>query len=285
VPYASSDGLKIWYEASGDPAGEPLVLLSGFGAQLIWWRDELCELLGAEGFRVIRFDNRDVGRSGRCGGPADLDGGYGLSDMAADVVAVLDAAGVERAHVAGHSMGGMIAQVFAIEHPRRLGSATFLSCIPDRDPGYVHHDDATSPMSVVQERFPREEFIAGWLDWARRGHTGDHPFDEGWVRTMAGLHHDRGYAPDGQPRQWAALLRAPGRLDALRALTAPVLVAHGRLDADLHWSAAVAMATAIEGAELLVFAGMGHELPRALWADLVAAIARTARRGAVRTAG
>lgn len=272
MPYASG----IWYEEAGDPSGMPLVLLAGFGAQLIWWRDELCAALA--GFRVIRIDNRDVGRSKLFGGPEDLDAGYGVADMADDVVAVLDAAGVDRAHVAGHSMGGIIAQMVALGHPDRLASMTLMSTIPGIDPKYVLHDDGTSVMSVVQPRFSRDEFVEGWVVWARDGHVGAYPFDEDWVRTMADLHYDRGYHPDGQPRQWAALLRAPDRLERLRAVTVPTLVVHGRLDAELHWRAAADMAAAIEGAELQVYAEMGHELPRALWPDLVSAMTRTARR-------
>lgn len=272
MPHASG----IWYEESGDPQGMPLVLLAGFGAQLIWWRDELCAALAD--FRVIRVDNRDVGRSRRFGGPADLDAGYGVADMADDVVRVLDAAGVDRAHVAGHSMGGIIAQMLVLAHPGRVASMTLLSTIPEIDPKYVLHDDGTALMSVVQPRYSRDEFVERWVVWAGDGHVGASPFDEDWVRTMAALHYDRGYCPDGQPRQWAALLRAPKRLARLSTVSVPTLVVHGRLDADLHWRAAVDMAAAIEGAELQVYGEMGHELPRALWPDLVAGITRTAHR-------
>ncbi|MFT4284488.1 MAG: alpha/beta fold hydrolase, partial [Protaetiibacter sp.] len=139
MPHARADGVEIFYDSTGPADADPLVLLAGTGAQLISWRAELVELLVAEGFRVIRIDNRDVGLSTKFGGPRDLDGGYELRDLGDDVLRVLDAEGVRRAHLVGHSMGGMIAQVVAIEHPDRVASLSLLATIPGRDPRYVLH--------------------------------------------------------------------------------------------------------------------------------------------------
>ncbi|GAA5064884.1 pimeloyl-ACP methyl ester carboxylesterase [Thermocatellispora tengchongensis] len=277
MPYAVSQSVEIYYETAGDPSGAPLVLVQGFGAQLIAWRKEFCALLVAEGFRVIRLDHRDVGRSGRCGGPEDLDGGYELTDMAGDVLCVLDALGVERAHLLGHSMGGMIGQVLALDHPRRLLSLAMLATIPGQDPAYLL-DDPTPALSVVQPRLSREEAIEASVAVQRHYAVAGRPWDEAWVREAAGIAYDRGYAPDGLPRQWAALLRARDRLERLREVTLPTVIMHGRDDAVLHWRAAVDMATAIEGAGLHLYPGMGHDLPREFWADVVAAVTRNARR-------
>ncbi|MEV0381062.1 alpha/beta hydrolase [Nonomuraea sp. NPDC050643] len=277
MPYAVSPDVEIYYEVTGDPADSPLVLVQGFGAQLIGWRDELCDLFAAEGFRVIRLDLRDVGKSRKFGGPEDLDGGYELTDMAEDVLRVLDALEIDRAHVLGYSMGGMIAQVIALDHPERLRSLALLSTIPGQDPAYVLQD-LSAAMSVVQPRRSRAEAIEESVAVQRPYHSDDRPWDEAWVREAAGVAYDRCYAPDGLPRQWAALLRATDRLERLRGVTLPTVIMHGRDDSSLHWGAAVAMATAIEGSELHVYSGMGHELPQELWPDVVTAVARNARR-------
>lgn len=275
MPTASSDGVDIHYEVTGDAAHPLVVLVSGGGAQMISWHEDLMALLVAEGFRVARFDNRDVGLSTRFGGPQDVDGGYGVSEMADDVVRVLDALGVAAAHVVGHSMGGIIGQRLALDHPDRVLSLGLLSTIPG--PGdWVLHD---MPVLAPPPRFELEQLVGFAEDYARND-APDGPFDPqvAWHREKAVQAFERGYHPDGFVRQWSALLRAEDRLPVLSTVTVPTLVFHGRHDPVLSWTAAVAIAEAMPDAELQVHPGMGHLIPWELWPDLVAGIVRAAAR-------
>ena len=278
MPYARADGVEIFYDEAGDAGDPAVVLIAGGGAQLIAWHDDLVALLVAEGLRVVRIDNRDTGFSQRFGGPEDLDGGYDLSDMGADVVRVLDALGVPAGHLVGHSMGAMIAQVVAIEQPDRVRSLGLLSSIPGRDPRYILHGDREELLRVPPRR-TREEVVAAAADAFRPSGPQRYRRQEEWMRWAAGEAYDRGYAPEGYVRQWAALRRAPERLDRLRGVTVPTRVLHGRDDDVLHWCAAVDTAVAIPGSELQIHPDMGHLVPWELWPDVVAAVARTVRRG------
>lgn len=275
MPLASSDGVDIHYEIAGDPAHPLIVLVSGGGAQLISWDDRLVGLLVAEGFRVARFDNRDTGLSTMFGGPQATDGGYGVEEMADDVVRVMDAVGASAAHVVGHSMGGIIGQRLVLDHPERVLSLGLLSTIPGRG-DWVLHDD---PVIAPPPRFELAQLLDFAEAYAREDAPGS-PFDPqvAWHREKAREAFERGYFPEGFVRQWSALLRATDRLDALRGLAVPTFVFHGREDPVLHWSAAVALAEALPHAELQVHAGMGHLIPWELWPELVAGIVRTARR-------
>jgi pimeloyl-ACP methyl ester carboxylesterase len=284
MPYAKADGVEIFYDEAGDAGAPAVVLIAGGGAQLIAWHDDLVALLVAEGLRVVRIDNRDTGFSQRFGGPEDLDGGYGLSDMGADVVRVLDALGVPAGHLVGHSMGAMIAQVVAIEQPDRVRSLGLLSSIPGRDPRYILHGDREELLRVPPRR-TREEVVAAAADAFRPSGPQRYRRQEDWMRWAAGEAYDRGYAPEGYVRQWAALRRAPERLERLRGVTVPTLVLHGRDDDVLHWCAAVDTAVAIPGSELQIHPDMGHLVPWELWPDVVAAVARTVRRGEELAAG
>ena len=279
MPLASSGGVDIHYEVVGDPASPLLVFVSGGGAQLISWHDDLMALLVAEGFRVARFDNRDTGMSSKFGGPADIDGGYGVDEMADDVVRVMDALGAAAAHVAGHSMGGIIAQRLVLDHPDRVLSLGLLSTIPGRG-DWVLHDD---PEFVPPPRFAVEELV-GFAEAYARHDAARGPFDPqvAWHREKARQAFERGYFPEGFVRQWSALYRATDRLEQLAEVDVPAFVFHGREDPALHWSAAVAIAEALPQAELQVHAGMGHLIPHELWPELVAGLTRAARRAATR---
>lgn len=275
MPLASSDGVDIHYEVVGDPSASLIVLVSGGGAQMISWHEDLMALLVAEGFRVARFDNRDTGLSTKFGGPETIDGGYGIEEMADDVVRVMDALGAQAAHVVGHSMGGIIAQRLVLDHPERVLSLGLLSTIPGPGDWVLHGD----PVFAPPPRFELEQLIGFAEEYARQDAPGS-PYDPqlAWHREKAIQAYERGYFPDGSVRQWTAMYRATPRLELLRDVELPAFVFHGREDPALHWSAAVAIAEAMPGAELQVHAGMGHLIPRELWPDLVAGIVRAARR-------
>lgn len=277
MPYTESDAVRIYYEVFGAASDPLLVLISGGGAQMVSWDEDFIALLTAHGLRVVRFDNRDTGYSQRFGGSDDLDGGYSLSDMAADILRVMDDLGVDAAHLAGHSMGGMMAQMVAIEHPERVRSLGLLSTIPGQDRRYVLHGDRDD-LQEAPARITREEAIAFAEMAVLASPLRRYDPQVEWHRAAAAEAYDRGYAPEGFARQWAALMRAPERLEQLRAVTVPTLVFHGREDEVLHWAAAVDIAEAITGAELHVAPDMGHLIPHELWPELTAALARTAHR-------
>lgn len=268
----------VHYETAGDPDAPTVVLLSGGGAQLISWHVDLVAMLVEQGLHIVRMDNRDVGLSARFGGPDDIDGGYGLGDMGDDVVRVIDALGADSAHLVGHSMGGMMAQMVAIDHPERVRSLSLLSSTPGRDPRYILHEEREDLMRAPQ-RYTREEVVAGAVAFAAMTAGQRYPLDVEWNAWAAGEAFDRGYCPEGFSRQWSALLRAPERIEALRGVDIPALVFHGRDDDVLHWSASVDMAEALCRAELQVHPDMGHYLVEELWPELVAGIARTVRAG------
>jgi len=275
MPYARDDELEIFYDATGPEDGQPLVLIAGTGAQLVFWHPEFVALLVAEGFRVVRIDNRDVGLSTKFGGPRDLDGGYQISDFGDDIVRVLDAEGIARAHLVGHSMGGMVAQVVAIDHPERVASLGLLASIPGQDPRYILH----GPLPEKPPgRLPRWAAVRLAERVARPREPQRYDWERAWVREAAGIAYDRCWAPAGLWRQFAALKRAPDRLEALRGVRVPTLVLRGDDDRNLHWCAAVDIADAIPDAELVIVPGLTHALPRELWPTFVSAITRTARR-------
>lgn len=275
MPYA--DEVEIYYEVEGEPTDPVVVLLSGGGAQLISWRPEFVALLVAEGLRVVRMDNRDTGLSPRFGDVDDIDGGYGLSDMGDDVIRVLDHLGVAAGHLVGHSMGGMMAQMAALDHPERVRSLGLLSTIPGQDRRYILHGDRPELLEPPV-RITREQAVAGMTAFAQSTASSPYPVDVAWMGDAAGEAYDRGYSPEGYARQWAALRRAPERLDRLRGLEIPALVFHGRADDVLHWCSAVDLAEALPGAELQIHPGMGHLIAEQLWPELVAGIVRTVRR-------
>jgi len=284
MPYTESAGVRLYYEVFGEDSDPVLVLASGGGAQLLSWDEEFIAHLTHGGLRVVRFDNRDTGFSERFGGEDDVDGGYGLADMGDDIVRILDDLGVDSAHIAGHSMGGMMAQTVAIRTPERVRSLGLLSTIPGRSKRYVLHGERPELLEPPV-RITREQAVAFAEAAVAAAPRKRYDPQVTWHRAKAGEAYDRGYAPEGYHRQWAALRRAPERLDDLRTVTVPTLVFHGRDDDVLHWHAAVDIAEAIPGSELQVQPDMGHLIPHELWPDLAAALVRTARRAEEQRAG
>ena len=271
MPKARCNGIEIEYEVLGDEQAEPMLLVMGFAVQLIAWPDGFCRMLVERGYRVIRFDNRDVGLSSKV--PAS----YSLDDLAADTAGLRDALELASAHVVGASMGGFIAQLLAIHHPSRVRSlCSIMSSTGDRSVGQPRPEIV--PMLMVSPPAERSSYVDARLAIARRLASPGFPFDEQRSRDVIGLAFDRAYYPAGAQRQLAAVLAARDRTRALGELRLPTLVIHGAEDPLVHRSGGEATARAIPGAELLVIPGMGHDLPKPLLATLADAIVANARR-------
>lgn len=284
--------IEIAYERLGDAHAPPVLLIMGIGAQLIAWPDGFCDELIRRGLHLIRFDNRDAGQSTHLTGapPPDMaaalagdrsSASYTLSDMAADAVGLLDALGLESAHLVGASMGGYIAQMIAIEHPHRVRSLTsMMSTTGDPSVGQPHAE----VMRVFAGPPPtnREEIVQRTLEVFRVVGSPGFPPDLEAVADRAGRAFDRAFDPTGMARQAVAVLASGDRTSRLRSIDAPALVIHGADDRMTDVSGGRATAAAIPGAELVVIDGMGHDLPRALWPQLAAKIAELIERGEAR---
>ena len=289
MPRAQANGVELEYEVVGDPAARPLLLVQGLGAQLVTIEDRFCAELATRGFMVIRFDNRDVGLSTRFDGAGTPDLAaiwagdhsslaYTLDDMADDAAGLLDAVGVRRAHVAGISLGGMIAQLLAIRHPEKvLSLASTMSTTGDRRVGQPSAEGAGvlfTPMPAERDRY-LEQAVAN----ARLALAGSaFPFDPDAIRRVAARGYDRAYDPGGVGRQLAAALAATDRTEALRSLRVPTLVVHGDVDRLVGVSGGEATAAAVPSARLLRIPGLGHELPPGAWPTVADAIADNASR-------
>lgn len=280
-----TNGIEIEYETFGPERGEPLVLIMGLGAQMILWREDFCHMLAERGYRVIRFDNRDVGRStwldhlglpnvmglmaaAASGQPVDAP--YKLSDMAADTAGLLDALGIESAHIVGASMGGMIAQAFAIQYPERTLSLTSIMSTTG-DPTLPPPRPEALSVLLAPQPTSREEAIERGVFIFRTIGSPKY-FDESEIRELAARSFDRGINPAGVMRQLAAILASGNRTEALRKVQQPALVIHGRIDPLVPFPAGEATARALPRARLLAFDDMAHDMPRPLWPDMVAAI-------------
>ncbi len=279
--------VELAYETFGDPADPAVLLVMGLGTQMLGWHEDFCAALADRGLFVIRYDNRDVGRSSSMQGrpPTPLQllarskkaAGYTLDDMAADGVGLLDALGVERAHVVGASMGGMIAQTIAARHPERvLSLASIMSNTGARFSG----QPALRTYGVLLRPAPRDR--AGYVEHTVRtfraiGSPG-FPRDEAELRDMAGRSYDRGHDPAGAGRQLAAIIASGDRTPLLRRIAVPTVVIHGSADRLVRPSGGRATAKAIPGARLVVVPGMGHDLPRGAWPQVLDAITRNAAR-------
>ena len=280
--------IDIAYETFGDPQDPALLLVMGLATQMVAWHEEFCVGLAGRGFHVIRFDNRDVGRSTPM---RDLPvpslrelalrsksaAGYTLSDMAADAVGLLDELGIGKAHVAGASMGGMIAQTIAIEHPDRvLSLASIMSNTGARFSGQPRLATYRVLLGVPPKE--RDAFIEHVVKTYKIIGSPGFERDEDDLRRIAGLSFDRGRNPAGSGRQLAAILASGDRTEKLKRLEVPTVVIHGTKDKLVSPSGGAATAKAIPGARLVRIEGMGHDLPRGAWPQIVGAIADNAAR-------
>ncbi|MEO6987891.1 MAG: alpha/beta hydrolase [Aquihabitans sp.] len=287
---ADVNGLAIAYETFGDPGDPPLLLVMGLGAPMLGWDEGFCALLVARGFHVIRFDNRDVGNSTWSTTPgldlgaavlAALGGDntnapYTLSDMAADAVGVLDHLGIDAAHVVGASMGGMIAQTMAIEHPQRVRTLTsIMSTTGDPDVGTPDADLLGTLVAVrPTEREASIEFGIGVI---KAISSPDH-FDEDRARARATAETDVGINPEATPRQLLAILASGSRAEGLERLDLPCLVVHGRQDRLVAFSGGQRTADLVAGADFLAIDDMAHDLPVAHWPAVADSINKVAGR-------
>jgi len=279
--------VELCYETFGDPADPALLLTMGLATQMLGWHDDLCAELADRGFFVIRYDNRDVGRSQRMTGrvPSTFEllrrdaraASYTLADMAADAVGLLDHLGIDAAHVAGASMGGMIAQTMAAHHPDRVQS---LVSIMSNTGARWSGRPSLRMYGVLLKAPPRDR--ASYMDHAvtlfSRIGSPDLERDDEDLRRIAGMCFDRGINRAGTARQIAAIIASGDRTLLLRTIVAPTLVIHGTRDKLVPPSGGRATARAIPAARLLMIEGMGHDLPRAAWPRMLDAIEQNAAR-------
>ncbi len=270
MPRVHANGIELEYETIGDERAPPLLMIMGLASQMIVWPDELCRMLAERGLRVIRFDNRDVGLSTK---PS---AGYTLDDMADDTAGLLDALDLPDAHVCGASMGGYIAQLVAIRHPRRVRSlCIMMSSTGDRSVGGADPD--ILPLLLEPAPTERAAYIEYRVRISRRASSPGYPFDEARIRRLAAAVYDRCFFPLGAKRQLAAVMASGDRTAQLADVRVPTLVVHGDKDPIVHVSGGEAVARAIPGARLRIVPGMAHDLPAPLWPEFADGIAANVR--------
>jgi pimeloyl-ACP methyl ester carboxylesterase len=288
---AVATGMELEYETFGSSSDPALLLVMGFSAQMTAWHEDFCSGLAGKGYYVIRYDNRDCGLSTKLDGVAVDTAAvmtaalseqplppvpYTLSDMAADGIGLLDHLGIEKAHVAGASMGGMIVQMMAIESGDRLRSMTSIMSMTG-DPNYGQAAPEAMAALLAPAPAERDAYIEGsknYAIWASKKYV---DLDE--MRVRAARDYDRSFYPEGSPRQLAAIFAVGDRTERLRSVRVPTLVIHGRDDTLITPSGGMRTAEVIDGAHLLLLADMGHDLPTQLYPvlfDTMAAHMRSA---------
>ena len=295
MPQVQANGIRLEYELSGPADGQVLLMIHGVGAQLIRWPQALCDVLAAHGFRLLRFDSRDIGLSThmldapipnlaevtaarKAGREPDLP--YCLADLADDAAGLLDALGIPSAHVIGVSLGGMVAQQLAIAHPARVRSMVSIMS-QNGNPDLLASDPAV--LAKLAEVAPdpkedREGYLAHQVSLNRTLGSPAYPAPEAELRHLAGLAADRAYYPPGAARQLAAGRGAPDRRAALRQLNCPTLVIHGSDDPLIPAVCGQDTADNVPGAWYLQLGGMGHDLPAQLTGIIAAAIVANCAR-------
>ena len=290
MPRAAVNDVELEYETFGDSGDPPLLLVMGLGAQMISWDEDFCEALVGRGFYVIRFDNRDVGLSTKVDAPEidvvatalgalsgePVHAPYLLSDMATDAWGLLDAIGVQRAHIVGASMGGMIVQQMAIQHPERTLSLTSIMSMTG-EPGYGEPKPEVVQLLIETPPSEREAYIEHSVEGSRLIGSPDY-FEEDRARRRATRAYDRCYYPRGVGHQLLAVLASGSRDEELRKLDLPTLVVHGTADPLVTPSGGERTAECIQGSELLMLEGMGHDMPTNFWTQIIDGVCRVAAR-------
>lgn len=293
MPRAHSNGVEIEYEVTGPSDGEAVLMVGGLGTQLISWPESLINQLAERGFRVITYDNRDIGLSTKFSdwGPADIAAAfaqarakqkvaapYTIDDMADDAAGLLDALGIDKAHVVGSSNGGAIAQIFAIRHPGKTASLVSIMATSGRR-GLPRPSEASAKW-LASPRNPggtREGFIEEAVQGSHINGSPGFPRDEDAIRAKAARIYDRCFYPEGNSRHFlASIASGDSRVARLGEIAAPTLVIHGRDDPMVPLACAEDVANSIPGTEMLVIEGMGHDYPEAAIPRIVAAIAARA---------
>ena len=295
---ARANGIDICYEIFGDATAEPMLLIMGLGAQMVLWDDAFCEKLAERGFRVIRFDNRDIGQSSKMSGGKRLTAfellklrllkipvaaPYRLYDMAVDTIALMDVLGIRKAHLVGASMGGMIAQEIAITFPERVRSLTSIMSTTG-NPKVPPPSREAAAMLMAPPPKTREEYIARFQATWKLLRVGSFPEDEVLDALRAERCYSRGLNPAGVGRQFRAILASGSRKARLAQVTAPTLVIHGSVDPLVRPEGGKDTAASISGAKLLMIEGMGHALPIPMWPQVIDAIAMHAKGAAAKAA-
>jgi pimeloyl-ACP methyl ester carboxylesterase len=282
VQKVEANGIEIAYETFGDPGHPPVLMVMGLGTQMIAWPDEMCTALADAGLYVVRFDNRDVGLSTHLRGvraPAIKDlllrrekPPYTISDMADDTIGLMDALGFDSVHLVGASMGGFISQTVAVRAPHRVRSLTLI--MTSTGSRMVGQPKPALLTTVTRRRRPtnRDEAVDSVVATFRAIGSKGNLFDADFIREMANRSLDRAHDPGGYLRQLSAILAQPNRTDALRRIRVPALVIHGLHDPLVAPSGGLAAARLLRNAKFVGFSGMGHDLPRALWPQIVAEI-------------
>jgi len=295
---ARANGIDICYEIFGEASAEPMLLIMGLGAQMIHWDDDFCRQLAARGFRVIRFDNRDIGKSSKLSGgkrltPIELlklrflkmpiAAPYRLGDMAQDTIGLMDALGIKSAHLVGASMGGMIAQEIAISFPQAVRSLTSIMSTTGNPKVPPPSREATAVLMAPPPATKEEYFVRFAQTW-KILRVGSFPEDEALDRSRAERTYERGLNPAGVGRQLRAILASGSRKERLRAVKAPTLVIHGTVDPLVRPEGGKDTAASIPGARLLMIEGMGHALPIPMWPQIIDAIDKHAHGAAAKAA-
>jgi pimeloyl-ACP methyl ester carboxylesterase len=274
--------LELCYETFGASSAAPMLLIMGLASQMLLWDDQFCQQLASRGFYVVRFDNRDIGRSSLLRGAAiptrwqllrrsARGAAYTLEEMAADSVGLLDHLKVDAAHIVGASMGGMIAQLVAINHPDRVLS--LVSIMSTTGNPKVGRPQPKMMMRLMRRsQREREAWIEDHIATYRAIGSKIHEFEEEYKRERAARLFERGVYPAGGARQLGAVVTAADRTEALAGVHVPTTVIHGDADPLVDVSGGRATAEAIPGARLVIVPGMGHDLPRALWPEIIDAI-------------
>jgi pimeloyl-ACP methyl ester carboxylesterase len=283
---ARANGVDLCYEIFGKDDAEPMLLIMGLGAQMILWDDEFCQQLASRGFRVIRFDNRDIGKSSKMTGGKPLKplellklrflkipvaAPYRLRDMADDTIALMDVLHIKSAHLVGASMGGMIAQEIAISYPQRVRSLTSIMSTTG-NPKVPPPTREASAMLMAPPPTTKEEFLTRFAQTWKVLRVGHFPLDEAKDRERAERVFARGLNPAGVGRQLRAILASGSRKERLRAVKAPTLVIHGTVDPLVRPEGGKDTAASISGAKLMMVDGMGHAIPIPMWPQIIDAI-------------